>query len=327
MTTLAEWAAALTARHHAQVLKSKSRPWTPSFTPATDLGYRCERRIQYHRVLPDAARPLSEELACIFAEGDLHERDVRRHLDELGAELVENQRTFRDERLEITGTIDGKLVVELDGKRCKVPTDIKSTSGTPPTTEEELRSSDSSLYRRYHAQMSIYMLLTNEPEGLLLFKEKTTGTWTPVALKLDFEYTETLLQKAERVRDAVRAYRAAASDEEREAAMLPRETTRADCKSCPWFDVCKPGDAAIDPLLMAKDEDLVRDLEAREATSDAARAFDKIDKRVKDRLKLTAGDRFIAGHGESAFIMTKKTSSNGAVRISIERLNGQTEKK
>lgn len=319
--TLEEFARDLVERHRA-LLKKDKHPWKPLATPATDLGYRCERRIAYHRLRPLEAREVSEELLGIFGEGDLHERDVRRKLDELGVELVENQRNFRDERLEISGTVDGKVVIE---RRRRVPLEIKSTQGEPPHDEEEWRQTETPLLRRYYAQLQVYMFLTGEPEALALFKDKGTGLWAVIPVRLDYELAESLLQRAERVRDAVRAFKAVpitvdqegnpVYGPEHEAALPPRLLDRSECASCPWFHLCLPGDAAVDPLLVAEDLELVAQVDRHQLVKPNRDEYEALHERLKERFKLTKGDRFVVGD----WLVTKRKHGAG-VRLVIERL-------
>lgn len=305
--TVAELAAAMMERQRANRAKRAEKLWRPTATPATDLGYECERRTVYHRTIPEAARKIEPELASIFAEGDMHARDVHRELLELGFELVEGERNFRDEGLQITGSIDGRILlgsISGDARPRRVPVEIKSTAGDAPTTEGEWRASESWLLRRYYAQVQTYCYLTSEPEALGLFKDKITGLWTVTPVTLDYEYAETLLKRAERIRDAIAA------------GVLPeRLASRSECKTCPFFDTCLPGDAEVDPLLLAEDEGLASQIDRILALDEARREFEKTDKAVKERFKLTKGERFAVG----SFLVTKKKHGAG-VRVEFSRL-------
>src|SRR5258708_771660 len=107
--TLQEFCADLEKRQLARRLEKHSRVWKPTATSATQLGYECERRIVYQRVLPWAAAPIDEGLASIFEEGNVHERQVLRELEEdLGVKLRNRQTSFRDTTLDIAGVIDAE---------------------------------------------------------------------------------------------------------------------------------------------------------------------------------------------------------------------------
>jgi hypothetical protein len=314
-----ELAEKLMHEQRARRLAAHSKTWTPSATPATSLGYECERRICYQRTRPDMASSISEELASIFEEGNMHQADVRRELSAIGYEVVEAEVNFKDKALDITGTIDGKIQLTGEHRARRIPLEIKSTQVSPPRTEEEWRASESSLLRRYYAQLQTYMFLTNEPEAIALFKEKGTGLWTCVAVALDFDYAEQLLKRAERVRDAVKLIEGAPVAD-RDLLYPARIADRSECDGCPFKDtVCHPADAEPDPLLMADEAKLVAQLEQRERDDAAATEFDKIDKAVKDRFKLTKGERFVVG-GADGFLVVKKVSPK-QTRITITRLN------
>lgn len=297
--------AAQRKRRHAK----HTRPWRPTATPATALGYKCERRIVYQRTESDKADQINEELASIFEEGNLHQVDVRRELADLGYEVVEAELNFRDSRLEITGTIDGKLDLSDEHRARRVPVEIKSSAGSPPDTAEGLRD-HKGLYGRYYAQLQVYLFLTSEPEGLFLFKDKITGLWAVVPVALDYDYAEGLLQRAERVRDAIKS-----------GVVPERLADRSECVGCPWQNtICHPEQDAPDPLLLVEDAALVAQLEERERLDPMATRFDALDKEIKTRFKLTAGDRFIAGDAKSGFVIVKKPHGKG-VRVDISRLS------
>jgi hypothetical protein len=291
-------------------------------THASGLGYRCTRRLVYQRCWPLDAAPVGEELASIFEEGRHHEKQIRRELSELGFEVLESEVNFRDDRLDISGTIDGKLAVELDGEHTKnhrrVPVEIKGISGAPPHTAEQWRDSENRLLARYYTQLQAYMFLTNEPEGLGLFKSKINGLWTVVAVPIDLEHIEGALQRAEAVRDAVRAIEAADGEDAKLALLPERLADRSECTGCPWRDTkCNPAEAEIDPLLLVDDEALISDMLEHAATKDGAKRWGDLDKAIKTRFRLTGGDRFIVG---GAWLVTKRPHGRG-VRVDIKPLD------
>jgi hypothetical protein len=140
----------------------------------------------------------------------------------------------------------------------------------------------------------------------LLTKNKLNGLWAVAPARLDYEYVEKLLKRAEMVRDAVRSGEAP-----------DRIADRSECRACPWRMTCLPGDAPIDPLLIAEDQDLIQDLVTRSGLAMAAKEYNRIDENVKERFRLTAGDRFVAGD----FLIRKKPHGKG-LRVIIERLQG-----
>jgi CRISPR/Cas system-associated exonuclease Cas4 (RecB family) len=311
---LQAFAALLEERQRAERLKKHQKSWQPAATPASSLGYRCERRLVYTRVLPLEAAPPSEELASIFEEGHHHHAQVRRELGELGFEVVDVETQFNDEGLDLRGTIDGRIIV--DGRR--IPVEIKSVTGNGPRSAEEWAASENQMLRRYYDQLQIYLYLTGEEEGLGIFKDKITGTWRVAAVRLDLGRAEELLKRAERVRDAVVRYKQGVNGD-REAGMPARIPDRSECGGCPFAHLCLPADAPADPLQLAQDPELLAEIELHEGLSLAAREFKKVDEELKTRFKLTSGDRFLVGE---KFLVTKKTNKAGAVSIKFEPVQG-----
>jgi hypothetical protein len=311
----------LMAKQRAARVAEHSKIWEPLSTTATDLGYECERRIVYHRCYPKDAAPYGDELLSIFSEGDLHAKDVKRELGDLGYELVEQEVRFSDKRLDLAGSIDAKIVVSGGRdthQQERIPLEIKSTAGTPPTDEVGLRESCNGLFRKYWAQMQAYLLLTNSPFGMFLFKDKLTGLWVCFTVELDYERAEKLLRRAERVRDRVRLI--VEHDESKRVELLPdRIPDRSECGGCPWREtLCHPADAEVDPVLLAMEPGLLAQLEEREKVSASRDRYEALDKALKDRMKLTKFDKLVVG-GANGFLVEKKIQKNGT-RFNIRRL-------
>lgn len=302
---LVDFAREIEQKQRTSRAEKHARPWKPTATPASAIGSKCDRKLVYMRVSPDLAAPPSEELSSIFEEGNLHDRDIRRELTELGYEVLDNQAEFSDERLELKGHVDGRLW--FNGRR--IPYEAKSTVGDGPASQADWREAEG-LLGRYYDQLTLYLFLTSTPHGLGLFKNKATGQWRVVAIDLDYERAERLLQRAERVRDAVRL------------KVLPdRLLDRSECAGCQFNLTCLPGDAPVDPLLIAEDETLLDDLRKREAWRGDHEAFERLDKKTKERFKLTNGSRFVVGE----FLVTKKVAKNGAVTVKTDVLTDKPE--
>lgn len=319
---LSELAQDLMERQRKARHAKRNRPWQPSMTPATSLGYKCDRRIVYQRCWPEEAEGISEELASIFAEGDLHQKDVRAELLKLGFEVVETEVNFKDQRLEITGTIDGKIEIPDEKARNgyrRVPLEIKSTNGSAPSSEDAWKFSENQLLRRYYVQLQTYLFLTEEPEGLALFKNKATGLWSIVGAHLDYDLMERVCQKAERVRDAVKKIVNTIGEDNKKNLLPDRLADRSECVSCPWKTLCNPAEAEIDPMMLVDDESLLSQLRGLEQVEDDAAWHKKTLEEVKQRFKLTSGNEWIVG-GADGFLVRKKKHGKNGWRILIGRL-------
>lgn len=338
------WAGELEKRQQVGRLKRRVSVWKPTATAATLLGYECERRIVYQRVLPWAAEPISAELASIFEEGEHHERQVLRELEEeLGVKLRNRGATFRDDKLEIVGKIDTEAYVEGIGW---IPVEVKGLTWIPGDDVEgaELADGPVALHRRYFAQLQIYQYLSSKELGLFIFKSKATGRWRAPPIAMDFDRTEVLLKRAERVRDAVRAYVAAfgrvrpftqdgppvddlgaphvaAWADALQAAepQLPaRIPDRSECGRCPFRGRCNPSEAPIDPALLVDDENLIASLHALVEAKPHRQTYERGYKRIKERFMLTAGVVFFAGQ----FRIEKKPHGQGTKLVITNQQEG-----
>lgn len=342
---LQEFAAELERRQLANRLRHRARVWKPSATAATQLGYECERRIVYQRVIPWAAAPISAELASIFDEGNHHERQVLGELEgDLGIPLRERNASFRDATLDLVGQLDAEAQVPGLGW---VPVEVKGLAFIPGDSVEGVDLADGpvALHRRYFAQLQVYLFLRGKEVGLFIFKSKVTGRWRSIAVALDYDFTETLLRRAERVRDAVRAYVAAfatvrpytqdgpdldaegepigadwsAALAAAEPRLPPRIADRSECGSCPFRRRCNPSEAPVDPALLVEDETLIADLAAMAEARPHRAVYEKKHKAIRERFALTAGSVFFAGpfkiekrpHGKTwKLVITRKEETH-----------------
>jgi hypothetical protein len=307
LAELEELAATIMRKQRERRKAEHAKIYEPRSTTASSLGYKCERRLVLARTQPHYAAPIGEELSSIFSEGDLHQSDVRKELIEIGHEALEAERSFRDEDLEIGGRIDGKLALTSEHRALRVPLEIKSCVGKPPMTAGALRA-DNGIHGRQYYQLQSYLYLDGSPAGMFLFKDKTTGLWWLVPVPLDYDCAEELLQKAERVRDHIKA-----------GTLPDRIADRSECSGCPFRDsICLPADAEVDPLQLVNDTELLSQLEERERIESMAKRYDELDKLIKVRFKMTKGKAFVVGD-ERGFYVTKKVQENG-VRVDIKRL-------
>ena len=337
LEALRTFAQKLEADQLARRMRNHEGIWKPTATAATELGYDCERRIVYRRVMPWAAQPVSPELASIFEEGKHHERQVLRELEEeLGIRLRNRQSTFREPRLELVGALDAEAHVDGVGW---VPVEVKGLAFIPGDDVEgiDLADAPKALHRRYFAQLQVYLIIRGLPLGLFIFKSKTTGRWRCIPVELDYERCEALLKKAERVRDATRAYIGVfemtrpfnqdgpTTDPDRavweiaiamaESALPARLADRSECAQCPFLHTCNPSQAPIDPALLIDDVELIAQLTRRAANKPARDDYERNHKIIRERFRLTAGDVWFAGD----YRIERTFDSRGAQRLSISK--------
>lgn len=277
---------------------------------ASALGGDCERQLVYMRTHWQDRQMHDVHLELIFREGNLHEEAVLRALGEAGVTVIEQQTTLEWREYRITGHVDG--VVVQDGRA--VPLEIKSMSdhiwssiakrgpGVYEWSEVSGAFQAKPWLRKYLGQLSIYMLCKDVDRGILLLKNKSTGAMAQVNVELDYEYAESLIQRAERINRHI------------DQGTLPdRIAWRPDvCGRCPWLHLCLPDRVGHDPIEFLEDETIVELIEERERLSDDRAAYEAVDKQLKAWAKARPERRIEIGGW-----LVEKTALKRGVRVDI----------
>ncbi len=253
---------------------------------ASSLGYfipelgGCLRRGYYERTAWQEKELPDVSLQRKFDEGNWHEVRLINELNDAGARVIESQRSFDWPAYQITGHIDGKIVVE-DGRA--IPLEIKSMA--PAVYDQVKTFEDLKRYpwtRTYQAQLQLYMLMNNEDEAILLLKNKGTGEVRQINVKLDYELAEAALKAAEKINSAVKT------------GLAPDRIENIEtCELCPFRSVCLPAISWNAPLTIAEDpgfvSSLVRYHELEPAEKEANKLWETIKKRVRASAEANGG--------------------------------------
>ena len=254
---------------------------------ASQLGDPCERYLVLERTRWQEKALHDVTLQLIFDQGMNEERAVLRDLDDAGLQVIEQQSDFAYQPFQITGHLDGKVV--MDG--VAYPIEIKSCSPWVFKTVNTMQDLLTAKYRhlqRYPAQMQMYLLLANAEKGYLIFKNKVTGALKELEVTLDLEYAEGLLKKAERINAHVAA------------GTLPERIPYDDriCGQCPYLAICLP-DVKRDALEITTDPELEAKLTRRQELTAARTEYESLDAEVKAVLKehdkIMVGDFLVTG--------------------------------
>lgn len=249
----------------------KIKQWPVHSNRASTLGHPCERFLVYERTRWQEKALHDVGLQFIFDEGNIHETAVLRDLQDAGIRVIEQQRAFFWDKYQITGHIDGKIVD--DG--LVIPCEVKSMSDwawKATNSVEDMVKSKSVYMRQYPAQLNLYLIMDEKEVGLFLLKNKQTGLLKQVELHLDYEYTETLIKKAERIN----AYIA-------NGTLPDRITDTNICEFCAYSHICLPDVEHRATLL--DDPELEAKLDRRWQLKEAKDEFDQLDKEIKESLK------------------------------------------
>jgi len=269
-----------------QHLLNQYQQWPVQSNRSSTLGFPCLRHLVYKRTRwrEEAAPPA--DLLAIFAEGNLHEEAVITAMRNAGIKVILQQRAFEYKEHEITGSIDGQIVV--DG--ASWPFDIKSTSSY---TFRSLNTVEDVIAHKYHyvrswrSQLVLYCLLAEKERSYLILKDKQTGALKQIEVPLDYAHAEELIQKA----DAINAHVKAGTLPDR----IPYD---ADiCGRCSFFGICLPDEALRAGAELVDDPEFAAKLGRRADLEGAAREFSRLDEEIKAEVKrrLTPGKEAVIG--------------------------------
>lgn len=296
---------------------------THALNRASEAGWvdECLRFLVLARLQPQDRFPVDIGLQRIFLEGNKQEKLMRVELEEAGYEIVQTQRDLHWAKFQLSGHIDGLIVI--DGKQ--VPLEIKScnpnifTTISKITDVKQLLVSSKPWLRGYPAQIMLYMLLMNKDEGIILFKCKSTGQKHQINVTLDYEYTEKILKGLEKVNDYVARKK------------LPVAKRCEACDRCGFArSVCYVGKDFGEGYTFLSDVEAEKLLERREKLYLPAKEFNDLDKKIKSAYRgrnILLGDFKIESkkHKASTYnypdkIKAKYLEMKERIRMSIEKL-------
>lgn len=271
-------------------LRDKIKQWPQRANNASSIGHPCERYLYYLRVEGDKRPPHGPGLQAIFDLGNYLEQHI---LDEItkaarriGYHFIGQQKTFFDERAQLSARIDGAIVrTDRRGDAKPIPTEVKTCS---PFVFDKIRSvqdilhSDAIYMRSYYDQLQSYLYTFSEPLGIIVLFNKSTGQLRFIPVELDFAYYETVLQKCERVNTAV-------------AAKTPPDR-RIDfdvCTECAFKGLCFDGATLQAPTINS--ERMLQALAEKEAHAAAHRLYEKAGEVVKEECARAGHEIFEVG--------------------------------
>jgi len=242
---------------------------------ASEAGHECIRFLVLSRLHADKKALHDVGLQRIFDEGNLHESAVLREIEDAGFKVVEQQRPFEWKKFQLTGRIDAKIsmdgiLIPLEIKSCS-PNVFPSIKMSPP---EEMVKSKYPWVRNYPAQIQCYMMIDGREEGIIIFKNKTTGEKCQKNFKLDLDYMESILKKLEMVNAYV------------EKNETPPVEQKEVCKGCGFAKtMCFPGVDYGPGFDFLSDEETETKLIRWEETKEVAKEHEELDKELKEHFK------------------------------------------
>ena len=258
---------------------------------ASLIGDPCERFL-YHSIVDWKLKKATEtRLQAIFELGKHLEKMAKDYLRELGYEVLEQLDTFDEHNIRGKGDcfISGfakRLQPENPVILKKVPVEIKWLMNVKEGLGIwDLLHSEKRWERRYPAQLLCYMFFRKSETGLFLAFEKGDSwphhLWIRITDPGMSEYTQGLLDKADRVMEAIRT----------ETPPERLHPAQGFCFDCDFLQVCLPplwfGDGAnelsnpkIKELLDRDAELVVYESERRRIRKELKDLLNKVDAAV-----------------------------------------------
>lgn len=283
-------AEALQREHETEILEGRKRQPVHS-NRASLLAHPCDAYLYYWRTAWEEATPLPLEAIERMGVGTEAEPHILDHCEilarRIGAGVIRHHDTAYDEKLKMSGRVDALLKLNKENKLGlpaggKMVLEVKTVSPNLWGDVQDLEGLKQNRWTaKYWAQVTVYMYLTGIEHGIFALRS-LSGRFRPLPFTIDYAYAEQLLQKTERINQAV------------EAKEPPEKIARPDvCRDCPFLaTACRPPLKYGPGAEFADEPELIRALERRQellektkGCEDDHKEFKKVDKKVKATVK------------------------------------------
>lgn len=253
------------------MLESRAKRYPCHSNRASSLGHPCLRYLFYERTAWNQKTAPELKSAYNMAAGVDMEHAFLLHLAEAGLSVFRSPQAKVWPKFNISGKYDCMVSLNGVGKSRPVLVEVKSVG---PHVYEML-DSPTDLNRfwwteKWLAQIQLYLLLEEQEEAILILLSQGKRP-KEIAIHLDLDVAEALVQKAERINEAV----AKGEAPERMA------WDEAICGRCDYSHVCLPDEMRGVGLEVLDSQELLELLERREALKEKAEEYEEVDKEIK----------------------------------------------
>ena len=269
---------------------SEASQWPVKSNRASEIGHPCIRYLYLLRTRWQEKALPDYELLLRFREGNVHEREVLKLLQESGIQVLEQSRGFYWKEVDTTGHIDAKIVLNNEA----LPVEVKSATSfsfASVNSVQDMLNHKWFYMRKYPAQMTMYLLMDEKEHGLFIFKDKGSGQLKFIPITLDYDYGEMLVQKAEKVNAYLK-------DDTPYDQVEIIDYDEDICGGCAFVHLCLP-EVTRDALDFSDNPELVEKLTRREVLKPSYSEYQAIDKELKkafkDQEKIIVGDWLVTG--------------------------------
>jgi len=241
---------------------------------ASNIGNPCERYLYLLIKHWDEQKPYDVGLQNIFDLGNTLEEHTIRNIKEAGFEIVTP--TQRSWKVDVKGgIITGREDIRIKDENGELlPVEIKGISPfefDKLNTVDDFLNSKRSYIRGYPAQLFIYMYKFGKEKGFFALTNKLTGETKFIEVPFDYEYGEAMLQKAERIYEALET-----------ETPPPACDDISMCESCSLAHIC--GEVRRVPADVELDDELDELINKKQELATARKEYDEVDKAIKAKI-------------------------------------------
>lgn len=292
MTAAERLAVRLSELEERRIQRSIEKPKNSLSNRSSNLGHPCLRYLVLKRTKGTEAEPNTPRMMLLFAEGRMHESDVKRRLEEAGVDLHGAEREMPENAYNVTG--HGDVDVRAGGDACGV--EIKGLNAQwfgQLNQASDFLCHPSPIVRKYYTQAQLYMYLSDLDSWLWIIKSKQSGALKYIPCKLDLEHVQWALDRAERINRHVA--------EGTEPEPINDPSVCRDCefrrRAChPMMDTGKGAAVVNDPFWKQK-------VQERYQRAEFGKLYNQLDRELKDFFRSRAGSE----EGEHHFFCEGQT--------------------
>lgn len=246
-----------------------------------DLGFACDTYQAASRLKTELKALPDIGLIKLFRTGKVWETPNLQLIQNAGIKIVEQGRPFQWKEKQISGRIDAKIAIPVNGKEVVIPLEHKVCSFN--TFREILKHKEQGIpltksrhpwIKKYPGQLQIYDLMDGSEYGMWFFYNKQSGDYFFWLYPLDLEYAESLVQRAERCNENV------------EKNHIPKPEYCELCDGCDFERTyCFPDKDYGPGFELLDEKEVEMSLERHEELKPLVKEYNDINKEIKGMFK------------------------------------------
>lgn len=241
------------------------------------MAHDCLRYLVYERTIWDKKLPISPELALRFKVGKIWERQTIIDLMEAGIEVIEQQRPYFIPEVELSGKIDGKIVV--NGKYYVIEIKSLGYEFDRINSVEDIIMHDQWWVRGIYYQLNTYLGILRRQgekieEGIIILRSLMGGI-KDFVVKYDERSFEKVLEKAEKIQEHLKA------------ETVPEPLWRVDqtkigvCIKCSYRHYCLEELKSQGNIVFQEDEEINKKLNRYLELKEYVKEYQALEKEIK----------------------------------------------